>query len=183
MISWIEGSLIYILLIIIIPLIIGIISVIIISKKEKDGFEGVIGGTIIFIVLCFVMIPASGVIWHNAFEIPSVQEKTITVQEWIPAPCTNMSNINNAEQLMLVTTEDEGFINKENLLFGKFNTRDLLFELKPGGTYVVKYYGWREGFNSGYPNLLEVVEVVDESNAKNMTNNDYFGIKLQGGGL
>jgi hypothetical protein len=53
--------------------------------------------------------------------------------------------------LLLVTTENEGFLNMENLFFGKFNTRDIFNQLKVGGTYKITYYGWRIGFNSGFP--------------------------------
>jgi hypothetical protein len=79
---------------------------------------------------------------------------------------------------MLITTDGEGFLNQENFLFQKFDTRDVLLQLKPGGTYRVEYYGWREGFNSGFPNILRVVEVIDESGAEDVKVSDYFGTKI-----
>ena len=89
-----------------------------------------------------------------------------------------MMTISNADQLMLVTTEKEGFFNMENFLFEKFNTRDILYQLKINGTYKIKYYGWREGFTTGFPNVLSVEEVIDESNATEAKYEDYFGTKL-----
>ena len=76
------------------------------------------------------------------------------------------------------TADGEGFLNEENFLFQKFDTRDILNTLKPHGTYNITFFGWREGFNSGFPNILSVNEVVDESNASNVSLNDYFGTKL-----
>lgn len=88
-----------------------------------------------------------------------------------------MMVIDNADQLMLVTTDGEAFLNEENFLFQKFDTRDLLNTLKPGVKANLTYYGWREGFNSGFPNILNVT-VIDDSNATNVTVGDYFGTKL-----
>ena len=83
--------------------------------------------------------------------------------------------INSADDLMLITTDNEGFLNEENFLFGKFNTRDIFNELKVNGTYKIKYYGWREGYNSGFPNILAVEEVINETNASSNDYNKYFG--------
>ena len=88
-----------------------------------------------------------------------------------------MMVIDNANQLMLVTTDGEAFLNEENFFFQKFETRDILNELKPNSTVNITYYGWREGFNSGFPNILSA-EVIDDSHAVNKTINDYFGTKV-----
>ena len=115
--------------------------------------------------------------------MPSVQEKTVTVDSWQPKAgiSTNengMMVIDNADQLMMVTTDKEGFLNEENFLFGKFDTRDILNDLSPGTVVKIKYYGWREGFNSGFPNILSVEEIIDDSNATHMSEGDYFGTKI-----
>jgi len=138
---------------------------------------------LVFIVAVIVVYPIGCVYWFNAYEVPSVQEKIITVQGWEPRPGiipndNGMMTISNADQLLLVTTENEGFFNMENFLFAKFNTRDIFNQLKVGGTYKIKYYGWRNGFNSGFPNILSVEEVVNETGAKNNTYGNYFGTKL-----
>lgn len=86
--------------------------------------------------------------------------------------------IDNANELLLVTTDGEGFFNNENFFFDKFNTRDIFNKLKVGGTYKIKYYGWRNGYNSGFPNILSVEEVIDETNATENKYGDYFGTKL-----
>ena len=33
-------------------------------------------------------------------------------------------------------------------------------------TYKIKYYGWREGFNNGVPNILSISEVINETGTK-----------------
>lgn len=201
--TWVEGLLIQIGMYVVIPLIIATIFVIVIRKKSdhKESLHNEPhhnephhkssnhwGSTIItfafaFIVAVIVVYPIGCVYWFNAYEVPSVQEKVITVQGWEPRPGivyndNGMMTISNADQLLLVTTENEGFFNMENFLFGKFNTRDIFNQLKVGGTYKIKYYGWRNGFNSGFPNILSVEEVVNETGAKNNTYGDYFGTKL-----
>ncbi|BDZ68260.1 DUF1523 family protein [Methanobacterium ferruginis] len=211
--TWVEGLLIQIGMYVVLPLIIAIISVIVIGKKlnhkeshhkeshqkeshhkeshQKESHHKrsnhwgskIIIFVFAFIVAVIVVYPIGCVYWFNAYEVPSVQEKTITVQGWEPRPGiipnnNGMMTISNADQLLLVTTENEGFFNMENFLFGKFNTRDIFNQLKVGGTYKIKYYGWRNGFNSGFPNILSVEEVVNETGAKNNTYGDYFGTKL-----
>lgn len=162
---------------IIIPLIIGFVAWIYFAVKDKPG----IAFTIIIICL-FVGICGSQILWHENYEVPSVNEKVITVADWQPKPNlqvdkSGMMVIDSADDLLLVTSDGESFLNEENFWFGKFDTRDVLHQLKENGTYKIKYYGWREGFNSGFPNILSVEEVVDESNVTN-ENINYFGTKV-----
>ena len=136
-----------------------------------------------FFVSIIVVYPLGCVYWWNAYEVPSVQEKVITVQGWEPKPGIIADKygtmvIDNANELMLITKDNEGFFNNENFLFQKFNTRDIFNQLKVGGTYKIKYYGWRNGFNSGFPNILSVEQVINETNATNNDYNKYFGTKF-----
>ncbi|WP_424353972.1 hypothetical protein [Methanobacterium sp. MBAC-LM] len=136
-----------------------------------------------FIAAIIVIYPLGCVYWFYAYEEPSVQEKIITVQGWEPkagiiADEYGRIVIDNANELMLVTTSNEGFFNNENFLFQKFNTRDIFNQLKVGGTYKIKYYGWRNGYNSGFPNILSVEQVINETNATNNDYSKYFGTKL-----
>lgn len=191
--SWLEGLFIQIGMYVVIPLIIATIFVIGISKKlnhkesnhKRSNSKGskFLIFALAFIIAVIVVYPIGCVYWFYEYEVPSVQEKIITVQGWEPRPGiipddNGMMTISNANQLLLVTTENEGFFNTENLFFGKFNTRDIFNQLKVGGIYKIKYYGWRNGFNSGFPNILSVEEVVNESSAKNNSYGNYFGTKL-----
>ena len=171
--SWIFGMFYYALWIII-PLLLGV-SCLILSLRlpfeddDKRLFL-IISGGIVFIALavCGGLFLADWG-WHYQYEVPSVQQKVITVDNWQPSFNKYWGKIKGADDLMMQTKDGELFGNKENFLFGKFNTRDVLNQLKPNGTYKITYYGWREGFNNGVPNILSVDEVI---NATNTSSND-----------
>ena len=174
--TWI-GGLLTMISYFIIPLIIGLIVWVVCLVKDHPFL-----GTVLLILCIMGGMVTCSVLWWENYEVPSVQSKVVTVDSWQPKAGihTNekgMMVIDNADQLMLVTTDGESFLNEENFFFQKFDTRDILNELKPNGTYEIKYFGWREGFNSGFPNILSVEKVVDESNVSNSTIN-YFGTKL-----
>jgi len=159
--TWIEGT-IYYGMWILVPLIIGVLLLLIgLIKDNVPAFA-------IGIIFLFVAVAGGGlganVGWHYAYEVPSVDEKIITVDDWQPTFGHYWGDVHGADDLMLKTTDGELFLNKENFLFQKFNTRDVLDQLKPNGTYKVKYYGWREGYNNGCPNILSVEQVIDENN-------------------
>ena len=158
--TWFDGALFYALWILI-PIILGII-IFIIGWTKDSGIALFIG--IILVVAGLIMVPGSHVLWHYQVEEPSVQEKVITVDDWQPHFGHYWGDVSSADDLMLKTNDGELFGNNENFLFGKFNTRDILDQLKPNGTYKIKYYGWREGFNNGIPNILSVEQVIDENN-------------------
>ena len=205
--SWLEGLLIQAGIYIVIPLIIATVVAIVRWKKLKDrephhkephhkeshhkephhngpNHKGslIITFVLAFIVAAIVVYPIGCVYWWSAYEEPSVQEKIITVQGWEPKPGIVANDygrivIDNANDLMLVTNESEGFFNNENFLFQKFNTRDIFNQLKVGGTYKIKYYGWRNGYNSGFPNILSVEQVINETNTTSNDYSKYFGTK------
>ena len=164
-----------------IPLIIGIIIALYGLTKDK----------IILIALGVIIVIAgiglASMTWHNNYEVPSVQEKIITVSDYQIKPNIEKNNqgmivVDSADDLLLITTDGESFLNEENFWFGKFNTRDLFNKLKVGGTYKIQYYGWREPFYSTFPNILSVEEVIDESNATNNNFNKYSGTNAAVGG-
>lgn len=165
-------------------IVLGIIPGLIITwfafKSNSDWGEILlIIGFGVIIAGAFVSVP---LMTYEFMEAPSVQEKIITVEDWQPRVGVmsdgGVMTINSADDLMLVTTDGEVFYNTEKFLFGKWDTRDVFMQLKPGGVYKIQYYGWREGFNDGFPNLLKVVEVIDESNCTGESNSHYFGSRL-----
>lgn len=180
--DWFQGTLILIgiyLMVFLIILIVGGLLIKFFIKTDRK-IIGYIGVVLIAIIVTF---SAGSYIWFVSYELPSVQEKTVTIAEWQPVAGIEPNDegnivIRNADQLMLVTSEGEGFINKEHFWFQKWETRDLLNKLKINGTYKIKYYGWREGFNSGFPNILNIEQIIDETNATHTSYEDYFGIKL-----
>jgi len=159
--TWIEGA-VYHAMWFVIPLIIAIVLLAIGSIKDNAPAFGI---GIIFVFIAIIGGVFGGSIgWHYAYEVPSVDEKVITVDDWQPTFGHYWGDVKSADDLMLKTKDGELFINNENFLFQKFNTRDVLDHLKPNGTYKIKYYGWREGFNNGCPNILSVEQVIDENN-------------------
>lgn len=164
--TWFEGALYYAAWFFI-PLILGLIFFLIGAVKENNDYNS--GGWAfgIGIVLVFLAIfggtVGSAVGWHYQYEVPSVQEKVITVDDWQPQFGHYWGDVSSADDLMLKTTDGELFGNKEKFLFQKFATRDILDQLKPNGTYKIKYYGWREGYNNGIPNILSVEQVINET--------------------
>lgn len=178
--SWFTGILIW-LAYILIPLILGAIIFIFAFKSKNDKFQMI---SIIILVVCILFSAlGSNIFWHYQYEVPSVQEKTITVDTWQPKVGIEVNKnglmvIDSADDLMMITSEGEGFLNNENFLFSKFNTRDIYNQLKVNGTYKIKYYGWREGFNNGFPNILSVEEIIDESHTH--SNNNFGNSVVQG---
>ena len=202
--NWLEGLLIQVGIYIGIPLLIAVIVGLVKWKKVKDKpykkeypnepyyeepyydeskkMSVAITFALALLISAIVMYPLGCVYWWSAYEVPSVQEKVITVQGWEPKAGMTSNGygmvISNADQLMLVAKDGEGFFNNENFLFQKFNTRDIFNLLKVGGTYKIKYYGWRNGYNSGFPNILSVEQVINETNATTNDYNKYFGTKF-----
>ena len=60
----------------------------------------------------------------------------------------------------LIFTKKSGvFENTDSWFRLKFDSSDMYNLLKEGKTYKIKYYGWRIGFFSMYPNIYDAVEV------------------------
>ena len=174
--TWFEGLVMY-SLITVVPIIIGFLIAII-----GAGCDSVLGlGVGIIVIIAGVF--GSGFIWYELYEVPSVNEEIITVQEWQPRADIGINEngmmvVDSADDLMLVTTNGTCYYNTEHFWFQKFNTRDVFNQLKVNGTYKIQYYGWREPFNTGFPNILSVKEVIDETNCSTPKYGDYFGVKL-----
>ena len=157
--TWVHGTIYYVSWVAI-PLICMALCFALAFWRDSDAWAGI---GILFLVFAFLGVGLSSVGWHYQYEVPSVQEKIITVDDWQPTFGKYWGDIDGASDLMLKTTDGELFGNEENFLFQKFNTRDVLDVLKPNGTYKIKYYGWREGYNNGVPNILSVEEVINET--------------------
>ena len=186
---WYEGQIFFLLRIIVIPAIIALVLGII-AYFNSDEYDKEVSGFSVFLVVmticAFIAMPLTQAAWHDQYEVPSVQEKTITFKEFQVRPNSGaynsegMLSIDNADQWMIVSTTGETFVNTESGWFGgfsKWNTRDIFNEINPGAVIKVKYYGWREGKTSSFPNILSI-EVLDESNATMINHNDLFGTKF-----
>lgn len=165
----------------IIPIIIGVI--IGLYGFAKDKFFLIV----IAAIIIFAGFVGASYLWHENFEVASIDEKIITVSDYQIKPNIQRNNqgfvvVDSADDLLLVTSDGEAFLNEENFWFQKFNTRDIFNQLKVNGTYKVTVYGWREPFFSTFPNILSIEEVIDESNATNNNFNKYSGTNAAIGG-
>lgn len=181
--NWFEGLITQIGIFVVIPLILALIAGIMAGKFDHDEGTGATVFEIAFVIGMILMIPIGSAYWWSNYEVPSIQYKNITVKEWQPKPgistdSNGMMTITSANDLLLVTTDGEGFLNEENLFFGKFNTRDIFNQLKVNGTYEIEYFGWRNGFNNGFPTILKVTRVINENGTHENRYSDYFGTKL-----
>lgn len=177
--TWFEGML-QCLVVFLIPCIMIGLAWIIALVKDEDLVP-----IAMLLTVCVLVgtVFGGGFAMYKMFEEPSVQETVVTVQEWQPRVGlgTNengMMVVDSADDLMMVDTNGNCYYNTENFWFGKFETRDIFNQLKVNGTYRIKYYGWREGFNNGFPNILSVEQVIDENNTHTPRYNDYYGVKL-----
>lgn len=170
-------------------IILAIACLLFIKIKDKlTGYEDddPIGTSIPVIVILgiILIIAGSGIaaplIWNEWMEKPSVREDTITITGIQPLPgkvdiTSEGYSIQNSNQLMFITSDGREFSNTENWMFNKFETRTIFNKLHVNGTYKIKYYGWRNGQNNEFPNILSIEEVVNENGTSPNDFNKYFG--------
>ncbi len=181
--NWFDGLLIQLMIFVVIPLIIATTIGIVLWKASDDGEVGFGAFLVALLIVFIIAIPVGSAYWWSAYEVPSIQTKEVTVHEWQPKPGLRANDngyltITSADDLLLITSDGEGFLNEQNLFFNKFNTRDIFNQLKVNGTYEIEYYGWRNGYNNGFPNILRVTKVINENGTHANNYADYFGTKL-----
>jgi len=81
----------------------------------------------------------------------SKHEEVITVSDK-----ERVCSANTHDCKYLVFTENGTYENTDTLLAFKFNSSDIQGQLKPGETYTVDVWGFRQPILSWYPNILEV---------------------------
>lgn len=59
----------------------------------------------------------------------------------------------------LVFTEAGTFKLTDTVLYGRFNTSDVYGRIQKDKRYDLKVVGWRQGWSSSYPNIIEATEV------------------------
>ena len=146
--------------------------------KKKMNVEAIVISSLIILIICGVL--ASGILWNEWMEKPSVRTAQVTITGIQPAPGMVKLNadgyvISNSDQLMFTTKEGLDFKNIERWEFSKFETRSIFNQLRVNGTYRIKYYGWRNGHSNEFPNILSVEEVIDENNTSPNDFNAWFG--------
>ena len=64
-------------------------------------------------------------------------------------------NGDDLDSYYLIFTEDGTFKLEDELFYGNFNSSDLYGKIKVDSTYEFTTIGWRIGFLSEYPNIVE----------------------------
>lgn len=67
--------------------------------------------------------------------------------------------VSSRTDLRVYTTDCGTFSVSDDMLRGKFNSSDTYGKLQDGHTYEMDTIGWRNGFFSLFPNILEAREV------------------------
>jgi hypothetical protein len=66
---------------------------------------------------------------------------------------------NQRGRFYVTTTDKEVMINKDSLLYFKYDSADLQANIEVGKTYTVVLQGWRWPFMSAYRNIISIEEV------------------------
>lgn len=103
-----------------------------------------------FIGLAIVVIIAAIGINFARFAHKETVKTTVTDKERIVKKSGD-----NLESYYLIYTEDGTLKLEDELLYGNFNSSDWYGKIKVDSTYEFTTIGWRIGFLSEYPNIVE----------------------------
>jgi len=139
---------------------------------------------VVIVAIVIGVIIGIGALWSEEQKKlnDSIKEEVVTIKSVVPVPGLKANSygqiiIDNAADLMFITTDGRTFMNYEDPKMNKYETGDILNNLQVGGTYKIRYYGWRDGQRSLWPNILCIVQVVDESNVTEFRDRgDWIGI-------
>ena len=99
-------------------------------------------------ILALVLIYVVAYFWsYQTIEVTITEKERVTI-----------SSDEGVESNYRVYTTEEVFVNKDQLIFGKFDSSDVQRKLLDGNTYKVKVVGWRVPLFSWYRNIISVVE-------------------------
>jgi hypothetical protein len=84
-----------------------------------------------------------------------------STEETITITVNDKERINNQDSSYYLVFADEGeFKIEDTIAYGNFSSSSLYGKLKAGNKYRVKITGWRVGFMSTYPNIVEILEEI-----------------------
>ena len=99
-------------------------------------------------ILALVLIYVVAYFWsYQTIEVTITEKERDTI-----------SSDEGVESNYRVYTTEEVYVNKDQLIFGKFDSSDVQRTLLDGNTYKVKVVGWRVPLFSWYRNIISVVE-------------------------
>jgi hypothetical protein len=118
------------------------------SKQNRERGDYEILGGIIVLVIIGLIVGGWSIAWNSAR-----QTQTCVVDS---KQATSKKDGGNQ---YLIFTENCGQLQVGDSFWnGKFNSTDTYAKIKEGHSYTFETVGWRNGFFSQYPNILEVDE-------------------------
>jgi hypothetical protein len=107
------------------------------------------------VLLALIGLGVTGAALGGSFPV-NVQTRVCTVSE------TESVNTEEGHEYRVYTENCGTMVNRDALFAGKFNSADVQGALEDGETYEITTWGYRLGFLSMFPNIVEY-EVLDES--------------------
>ena len=104
----------------------------------------------IIVVLGFIV---GSIVFHI---IAYTHTETLTAKVSGKERITEQSSKDNIDSYYLVYTDHGTLKLKDDILRGNFNSSDVYGSLKTDSTYTFQTSGYRIGFTSTYPNIIEV---------------------------
>lgn len=114
-------------------------------KKKSDSFITIIANLIVIGVILMIFLGSS--------ITPLFSQQDVTVK------VIDKSQTSGNGWTYLISSEQEVFQNRDNWVFGKFNSSDYQVRIKEGKTYKFHVAGWRVPMFSWYRNIINYEEV------------------------
>lgn len=121
------------------------------KRSNQHGyidFEMIFGGVIALVIIAAII----GAIWST---IAWNQHHTMTC---VVDTKQATAKSGGGNQYLIYTKNCGQLQVADSITQGKFNSTDTYAAIKEGHSYTFDTVGWRNGFFSAYPNILEVTE-------------------------
>ena len=110
--------------------------------RQNPGVPALFGAGVGLVVGLLVMLP------FGSYAETHWNERVVT--------CTVVSKDRTEDDMRIYTEQCGVFANADSLWRGKTTSGDLWGQVEPGQTYDMRVVGWRNGFFSAFPNVLEI---------------------------
>lgn len=117
----------------------------------KEGFNFKNGFRLINVFVILICIVVGSLILKGTFPYLTADSSLITISK-----AERVVDKDAGSARYLVWSDKGTFEITDTLAYFQFRSSDLYGQLKPGMTVEVKYYGWRNGLLSMYPNIYSI---------------------------
>lgn len=113
-------------------------------------------------ILAFCGVLALGVLAVGTFTVSYAASEDHRICQVDPTLGKDHSTNSSGDSVYRVYTNCGVFSVEDDLFRGRFNSADTYAKLQAGGTYDFHIIGWRNGFFSTFPNILDATPVGHE---------------------